>query len=52
MDRGGLVVNLQYKSLLTLAINLLVHNLDVLEAATVCGRFVFDWDGELIFESG
>ena len=47
MDRSGLIIELQYEALLTLAENLLVHDLDVLKASLF---FLFDWNGELVFE--
>ena len=50
MDFSGLVINLQYQALFSLAVDLLVHDLDELEAAAVRYFFVDDWDGELVFE--
>ena len=50
MDCGGLVIDLEDEALLSLAVDLLVHDLDVLEAAAVLSFFVFDWDGELVLK--
>jgi hypothetical protein len=48
MDRSGLIIDLQYEALLTLAENLLLHDLNVFKAAMF---LVLDCDGELVFES-
>ena len=50
MDYGGLVVDLQDEALLTFAVDLLVHDLDVLIAATLRYFAADDWDGEFVFE--
>ena len=50
VHRGSLVINLHRKSLLTFAIYLLVHDLDILEAASVLSFFILDRDDELVFE--
>ena len=50
MDCGGLVVYLQDEAILTLALDLLVHDLDVLKAAALRNFAVDDWDGEFVFE--
>ena len=52
VNRSGLVRDLHHKALLTFTVNLLKHDLDELEAAAVRYFFVFDWDGEIVFESG
>ena len=51
MNLSSLVINLQNEALLTLTVDLLVHNLNVLKAASVRILFVYNWDGELVFES-
>ena len=50
MNCGGLVVNLQDEALLTLALDLLVHDLDVLEAAAFLKFTVDNWNGKFVFE--
>ena len=51
VNRSGFVRDLYHKTLLTFTVNLLEHDLDELEAAAVRYLFVFDWDGEIVFES-
>ena len=50
MNCGGLVVYLQDEAILSLALDLLVHDLDVLKAAALRNFAVDDWDGEFVFE--
>ena len=49
MNRVGLVINLQYESLLALTVDLLVHNLNILKVAALL--FVLDRSRELVFEN-
>ena len=51
MDCGGPVIDLQHETLLTLAKNLLVHDLNVLETAAVRFIVIFDRNSESVFES-
>ena len=50
MDCSSLIVDLQHVTLLTLAVDLLVHDLDVLEAAAIRFLFVLNRDGILVLE--
>ena len=50
MDCGGLVVYLQDEAIFTLALDLLVHDLDVFKAAALRNFAIDDWDGEFVFE--
>ena len=51
MDRSSLIVDLQYKALLAFAVDLLVRDLDVLEASAIRLLLVLNRDGELVLES-
>lgn len=51
MDRSSLIVDLQYVALLAFAVDLLVRDLDVLEAAAIRLLLVLNRDGELVLES-
>jgi hypothetical protein len=51
MDRSSLIVDLQYVALVAFAVDLLVRDLDVLEAAAIRLLLVLNRDGELVLES-